>query len=89
MLTPPINDDVLLSLFPGILLYKEINTYKKLDLYFITGFADAEDSFMVLPTEAKISKIGWYVKPLFQIYFYSKDLEILKEIQSFLEILVI
>lgn len=54
-----------------------------LDPSFITGFVDAEGSFMIQITESKMSKLDWAVIGSFQIRLHSKDLLILKEIQKF------
>jgi LAGLIDADG endonuclease len=75
-------------------LRKEINTCEFkiplikdskeiLDPSFITGFTDAEGSFMIQITESKMSKLGWAVIGSFQIRLHSKELPLLKEIQKF------
>jgi hypothetical protein len=55
----------------------------RLEPYFITGFSDAESSFMLRVIESKTHKIGWQVKAVFEITLHSKDLPLLKLIQSF------
>lgn len=59
------------------------NKLFKLDGYFITGFADAEGSFMVLVQPDKKLKLGWSVKIRFQISLHEKDLVLLESIKSY------
>jgi hypothetical protein len=70
-------------IFSLIPLMTTSNNSKSLDPNFITGFTDAEGSFTILITESKTCKIGWTVRARFQIRLHSKDLPLLKEIQSF------
>lgn len=44
---------------------------------------DAESSFMISVIERKKSLIGWEAQPQFEIHLHSKDLPLLKEIQTF------
>lgn len=54
--------------------------------WFFTGFADAEGSFSILIQANSQHATGWRVKPLFTIGLNKRDMEILKDIQSFLGI---
>lgn len=45
-----------------------------LNPWFISGFTDAEGSFMVKIRKNSKYKLGWYVVPAFSITLYSKDL---------------
>jgi hypothetical protein len=56
---------------------------KGLNPFFITGFVDAEGSFMIIVKKSKTNKIGWNVEAMFEICLHSKDLQILNEIQAF------
>ena len=62
----------------------KINSNYSLDPYFLTGFADAESSFMVLVLKEPNNKIGWTVKPRFSIGLHKKDVGILNLIKSYL-----
>nr|ATI20590.1 LAGLIDADG endonuclease [Ophiognomonia clavigignenti-juglandacearum] len=52
--------------------------------WFFTGFADAEGSFSILMQANSKYATGWRVKPLFTIGLNKRDMQILKDIQSFL-----
>lgn len=56
----------------------------KIDPYFLTGFADAESSFVLSITKSNIVKSGWVIKPRFQIHLHKKDLFVLEAIKNFL-----
>ena len=60
----------------------EENKYKLIDPFFVSGFVDAEGCFSINIYKSKTS-IGWAVKAEFTICLHSKDLPLLKEIQSF------
>lgn len=45
----------------------------------LTGFADAESSFIVYRTKSKNLKLGWRVRPGFQINLHKKDIALLKK----------
>ncbi len=60
----------------------EINTYL-LNAYFVTGFADAESSFVISIHKNKKLKIGWEVRASFQISLHQKDLALLKLIRNY------
>jgi len=55
-----------------------------LNLWFITGFADAESSFVILVQPNDKYKTQWRVKPIFSINLHKKDTAILKEIKKIL-----
>ena len=54
----------------------------KLNLWFITGFADAEASFSILVQPNNKYKINWRVKPVFSITLHKKDTSILEDIKN-------
>jgi len=56
----------------------------KLNLWFITGFADAESSFVILIQPNDKYKTKWRVKPIFSITLHQKDTAILEEIKKIL-----
>ena len=51
---------------------------------FLTGFADAEGSFVLSITKSNNVKSGWVVKPRFQISLHKKDLFVLEAIRNYL-----
>ena len=51
--------------------------------YFITGFTDTEDSFMISILPDKTIRIGWSVGARFEITLHLKDEELLNEIRAF------
>lgn len=54
-----------------------------LNPFFVTGFTDAEGSFMVTFARSSESRHGFRVRAVFQIELHEKDLELLKAIQVF------
>jgi len=54
-----------------------------LNPFWITGFSDAESSFIVSIRKKKDTKLGWSVTPIFSISLNKKDLQILEKIQYF------
>lgn len=64
--------------------YTNIQNSNNLDPNFLTGFADAESSFIVLVLKEPKSKTGWTVKPRFAIGLHKKDIYILELIKSHL-----
>lgn len=50
---------------------------------FVTGFSDAESSFIIGISKHPTCKTGWNVTPTFAICLHYKDLALLKRIQSF------
>ena len=57
----------------------------KINPWFVTGFTDAEGSFGVsIYIDKRIKKrIGWAIKPSFQISLNSKDINLLLQLQEF------
>lgn len=51
--------------------------------WFITGFSDAEFSFMILIQPRKNSKIKWRIKTIFSIVLNKKDKAILENIKLY------
>jgi hypothetical protein len=52
----------------------------KLNPWFISGFTDAEASFIIKIAQTT-SRLGWSVKPAYVIHLHKRDLELLKKIQ--------
>lgn len=71
-------------------LHKSIRTFSvlnkgkgiRLSPYWVTGFSDAEGSFMI-EIERQPTRIGWRVKAIFSIHLHSKDLPLLHMIQRY------
>ena len=59
------------------------NPEKKLNPWFVTGFADAESSFSISVFKSKTAAIGWTIEPCFIITLHKKDIELLKKIHNF------
>lgn len=59
------------------------NNNKPLNPNYITGFIDAEGSFIIRFISSKESQTGWRVQATFEICLHSKDLPLLYSIQSF------
>ena len=51
--------------------------------WFVTGFADAECCFMLTIRKAARQTLGWQIEANFVINLHKRDIELLKEIQSF------
>lgn len=51
--------------------------------YWVTGFADAESSFSLKVSKKSTSKSGWCVHPDFKIELHTRDMLLLRKIQSF------
>jgi len=64
-------------------LYKDRKAPVILNAYFVTGFADAEGSFVIIIRKNPKSKIGWKVETRFQISLHQKDLALLELIRKF------
>lgn len=60
-------------------------TTKRLSLnpWVVTGFTDAEGSFMVILSKTTRVNVGWSVVPVFQIKLHTRDLPLLESLQSF------
>ena len=72
------------------LIYRNYNsscnlTMAPLDPYFITGFSDAESSFIILILKEPRNEINWSVKTRFSIALHKKDTEILELIKSYFD----
>ena len=75
------------------LLYNQVRYYSSfanlnhndnhLDPNFITGFADAEGSFMLSILSSKERHIGWSVGVRFEITLHAKDEELLNQIHAY------
>jgi hypothetical protein len=59
--------------------------FTKLDRWFVTGFCDGEASFSIAIYKDKRIKgrVGWVVKPSFQISLHSRDMKLLLQLQEF------
>lgn len=55
----------------------------KLDPNWVTGFTDGEGCFHISITEDKRQKLGWQVRPCFQIALHRKDKALLEAIQKY------
>lgn len=49
--------------------------------WFLTGFSDAEASFMILMSRDENSKTGWRITPNFSIHIHNKDIALLANIK--------
>ena len=56
---------------------------KKLNPWFVTGFTDAEGSFMISFLKNPRVRSGWQIQSIFQIALHKKDLELLNLLQSY------
>lgn len=63
--------------------YSTLQQKPKLDPNFVTGFTDAEGSFIVILAKDPVFKLGWRVKLSFEIGLHYKDLELLKLVQNY------
>jgi hypothetical protein len=65
--------------------YSTLVQNSKLNPWFVTGFSDGESSFSVsIYIDKRIKgKLGWAVKPSFQISLNSKDMNLLLQLQKF------
>jgi len=54
-----------------------------IDPWFITGFVDAEGSFMIRVRKNPKYKVGFLVEAYFSIALHKKDLKVLQDIQSY------
>lgn len=59
--------------------------FTKLDPWFVTGFWDGEASFSVsIYIDKRIKgRVGWSIKPSFQISLHSRDMKLLLQMQEF------
>lgn len=56
-----------------------------LNPWFVTGFTDAEGSFMISFTKTSESRHGFRIRAIFQIELHKKDMELFKNIQAFFQ----
>ena len=49
----------------------------------VTGFTDAEGSFIISVTKSSTNRLGWSTQPYFKISLHKKDLPILKKYKSY------
>ena len=63
--------------------YSTNNTFSKINPWFITGFSDAESSFVISIYRDENSKLKWRVTASFSIHIHIKDIELLEKIQIF------
>lgn len=61
----------------------EIFNGEELHPLFVTGFTDAEGSFMMIFSKSSESRYGYRIRPIFQIELHKKDINILKNIKKF------
>jgi LAGLIDADG endonuclease len=54
-----------------------------LNPWFITGFLDAEGSFMVIVRENPKNRTGWLVVVIFSIALHKRDMRILEDLQAY------
>jgi hypothetical protein len=54
-----------------------------LNPFWITGFSDAESSFIISIRKKKDTKLGWSITPIYSITLNKKDLQLLERIQHF------
>lgn len=75
------------GILKNLRLYSTLNQglmeLKNLGPYFVTGFCDAESSFMVSIRDYPKSKIGWRIELTFAIVLHKKDRKVLELIQQF------
>lgn len=62
---------------------RHYSTSKKLNPFFVTGFVDAEGSFMISVIRYSTYKGGWAVKPEFVVGLHKKDLALLEYLKFY------
>ena len=62
--------------------FSTFSTQSKINPWFITGFSDAEASFIVSMYKDDKSKLKWRVNPNFSIHIHIKDIAILESIRD-------
>ena len=55
----------------------------EIDPYFVTGFCDAESTFVLSIQENNRLKTGWVIRPVFSIVLHYRDLDLLVKLKSF------
>lgn len=53
--------------------------------WFITGFTDAEGCFLIIVRKSQKNKLGWQLEANFTINLHSRDIELLKLIQTYFD----
>jgi LAGLIDADG endonuclease len=61
----------------GYSWYSVSRAEKKLDPYFVSGFSDAESSFVIRIFKNSKYKTGWKIEARFQIGLHKKDIALL------------
>lgn len=77
----PVNEP--LDWILNVTMIKINKNLNKLKPSFITGFTDAESSFVIKISRDHRAKTGWRIDPAFEIGLNEKDLVLLEKIQSF------
>lgn len=65
-----------------VLRNKPSNKLNSIHPWFITGFTDAEGSFMVSIIRSSTHRTGWEIQLCFQIRIHKRDLALLENIQA-------
>ena len=63
-------------------MFSTISAQSKINPWFITGFSDAEASFIISMYRDVKSKTGWRVTPNFSIHIHIKDIALLESIRD-------
>ena len=64
-------------------MFSTFSSQFKLNPWFVSGFSDAECSFLIIIRRGLSYKLGWSTTGKFRIELHKKDLELLKSIQVF------
>ena len=64
------------------LMTRNFSSISGLNPWFITGFSDAEGSFIVSVYRSESSKLKWRVTAYFSIHLHNKDIAILESIKQ-------
>jgi hypothetical protein len=59
---------------------------EKLDPSFVTGFCDAESTFVISVYKRTQLKTGWHIRAVFQIGLNESDLPLLEKMQAFFKV---
>ena len=71
--------------FYSSVVERSLNNKYSLNPWFITGFIDAEGSFMVIVRKNPKNRTGWLVVVIFSIALHKRDMRILKDIQAYFD----
>jgi hypothetical protein len=63
-------------------MFSTYSSHKEINPWFITGFSDAEASFIVSISLNAKTKTGWRVTPNFSIHIHKKDVALLQNIRD-------